>query len=99
MQGVDFMDFTDETKSDADLILFGRKILNLRGIEDVISFDDVTVYLITKDGNLMIEGSDLHITALDVSSGNMTVEGYIRSMVYNDKETAGKSGFFSKIFK
>ena len=86
-------------KKEAELILWERKILNLRGIEDVVSFDDVSVYLITKEGNLLVEGTELHITALDVSSGNMTIEGYVRSMVYTDKENAGKNGFLTRIFK
>ncbi len=84
---------------DAELTLWGRKILKLRGIEDVVSFDEVSVYLVTKDGNLLIEGTELHITTLDVTAGDMAIEGHIRSMLYNDKETAAKSGFFSKMFK
>lgn len=83
----------------ASLILWERKNLNLSGIKDVISFDDLSVYLITEQGNLLIEGTDLHITVLDVSSGHMTIEGTIRSMIYNDKETKKKDGFFSKMLK
>ena len=87
-----------ETKN-ASLLLWERKKLNLSGIKDVISFDDLSVYLITEQGNLLIEGTDLHITVLDVSSGHMTVEGVICSMVYHDKETKKKDGFFAKMIK
>ncbi len=86
-------------KSDAELSLWNRKQLNLKGIEDVVSFDELAVYLVTKDGNLIVEGTELHITALDVAEGIMTIEGHIRSMVYSDKETAIKGSFFSKMFK
>lgn len=86
-------------KNNANITLWNRKILNLSGIEDVISFDDVSVYLITTEGNLLIEGSEFHITTLDVSDGNMTIEGIVNSMVYHDKEALSKGGFFSKIFK
>ncbi len=82
-----------------ELVLFGRKQLHLRGIEDVVSFDEVAVYLITRDGELAVEGAELHIKALDVSSGEMEIEGHIRSMVYNEKSNTNKSGFFAKIFK
>ncbi len=89
---------TNETK--ASLILWNRKILNLTNIEDVVSFDELNIYLITKDnGNLLIEGNDLHITTLDVASGNMTVEGTISSMIYNDKELRKKESFFSRMLK
>ena len=73
---------------DTSLSLKNREILTLSGIEDVISFDEMSVYLVTGNGNLLIEGTGLHITTLDVSAGNMTIEGFIRSMFYNDKEIA-----------
>lgn len=89
---------TNETK--ASLILWNRKTLNLTNIEDVVSFDELNIYLITKDnGNLLIEGNDLHITTLDVASGNMTVEGSIGAMIYNDKELRKKESFFSRMLK
>lgn len=89
---------TNETK--ASLVLWNRKILNLTNIEDVVSFDELNIYLITKDnGNLLIEGNDLHITTLDVASGNMTVEGSIGSMIYNDKELRKKESFFLRMLK
>ena len=84
---------------ETSLALKNREILNLTGIEDVISFDEMSVYVVTGNGNLLIEGTGLHITTLDVSNGNMTVEGFIRSMLYNDKETTKKGGFFSKVMK
>ena len=93
------METSNTIKSDANLSLWNRKILNLSGIEDVISFDELSVYLVTKEGNLLVEGADLHITTLDVSDGNMTIEGIVTSMVYHDKENATKGGFFSKMFK
>lgn len=89
----------ETTESKPSLALYQRKALNLCGIEDVISFDELNIYLITENGNLLIEGDDLHITTLDVAVGNMTVEGLIRSIIYNDKETKKKEGFFSRMMK
>lgn len=83
----------------AEITLWERKRLLLENIEDVISFDDLSIYLITKFGNLLIEGSELHITTLDVQSGEMMVEGLICSILYNDKDSKKKDGFFSKILK
>lgn len=91
-------DMQEEAKK-TSLALQNREILNLTGIEDVISFDEMSVYLVTGNGNLLIEGNGLHITTLDVSAGNMTIEGFVRSMIYNDKETSKKGGFFSKVLK
>ena len=92
---------SNETR--ASVILWNRKILNLTDINDVISFDELNIYLVTKNnGNLLIEGNegnDLHITTLDIASGNMTVEGTICSMIYNDKESKKKDNFFSRMLK
>ena len=88
---------TNENK--ASLVLYQRKRLNLAGIEDVVSFDELSIYLVTENGNLLIEGTDLHITTLDVDSGHMTVEGTIRSMIYNDKESGKKEGFFARMMR
>ena len=98
MRKGDFVLESTETKG-AGITLWNRKLLNLSGIEDVISFDELSIYLVTNSGNLLIEGTELHITTLDVTSGNMTVEGMIRSMIYNDKETKKKDGFFSRMLK
>ncbi len=81
------------------LHLINREKLELDGIQDVLSFDEMSIYLITENGNLLVEGNDLHITTLDVVSGNLIIEGFVRSMVYNDKETNKKGGFFSRIIK
>lgn len=83
----------------AAVMLYQRKILHLSGIKDVISFDELNIYLITEYGNLLIEGTDLHITTLDVALGNMIVEGNICAMIYNDKENKKKDGIFSRITK
>ncbi len=93
------METQSKTQNNAELILKNRKCLNLNGIEDVISFDESAVYLITNEGNLLIEGTELHITALDVASGDIAIEGHIRALIYNDKETPSKNGFFAKMFK
>ena len=89
---------TDDKKS-TKLQLINREHLELDGIEDVLSFDEMSVYLVTENGNLLVEGTDLHITTLNVESGDLVIEGYIRSMAYNDKETGKKSSFLSRVLK
>lgn len=90
---------TTTDKKKTKLHLTNRERLELDGIQDVLSFDEMSIYLITENGNLLIEGTDLHITTLDVTSGNLVIEGFVRSMVYNDKETSKKGGFFARVIK
>lgn len=73
-----------------------REEISLDGIEDVVSFDENAIYLITAAGKLIIEGSGLHITSLDVASGNMMISGYITALSYSDRETSKKQGLFSR---
>ncbi|MBQ9511011.1 MAG: YabP/YqfC family sporulation protein [Clostridia bacterium] len=87
---------TVEQNGKSTITLKNREALTLDGIEDVVSFDENAIYLITSAGKLIIEGSGLHISSLDVSSGNMTVEGYVTAMIYNDRDKTKKNGLFSR---
>ena len=78
----------------------GRERIVITGVRDVASFDDNTIILDTETGGLTIKGSELHINRLSLDEGNLSVEGYISSCVYNDKIDTKKAGnFFSNIFK
>ena len=86
----------NETTGKSSLSLKDRAELTLDGINDVISFDDSEIYLQTESGKLLIEGSGLHITTLDVASGKMKVDGLITAMTYNDRDNSKKGGLFSR---
>lgn len=83
-----------------NITIEGREKIIITGVRDVASFDDNTVALDTEAGGLTIRGTDLHINRLSVDDGNLYVEGYIISCVYNDKMDVKKTGsFLSNIFK
>ncbi|MBE6638006.1 MAG: sporulation protein [Ruminococcaceae bacterium] len=77
------------------LSLSGRETLSLTGISDVISFDENGLLLQTDDGTLTVDGSDIHIVALSVETGELLVQGRICGLYYVDRN-AKKSGFFKK---
>ena len=77
------------------LTLCGRKNLTLTGIEDVISFDENGLLLLTGEGTLTVDGSEIHIVTLCVESGELVVEGRICGLYYVDK-VAKKTGFFAR---
>ena len=72
------------------LLLQGRKMVELTGVKEVVSFDAREVVLNTILGVLIIRGSDLFVTRLTVEKGEVDLEGQIDSFVYADK--AGKAG-------
>lgn len=78
----------------------GRERIIINGVRDVASFDENEVALETEAGGLTIRGTDLHINRLSVDDGNLFVEGYIISCIYNDKMDIKRTGnFLSNIFK
>lgn len=80
------------------LILKDRKSLNVTGVSDVDSFDDQVIVVYTDYGELTVKGSGLHIDSLDLSSGELTFNGKINSMIYTENKPKSMS-LFSKIFK
>lgn len=83
-----------------DIILKGRKQLDITGVKQVESFDNEEFLLETVMGFLAIRGQNLHMKNLNVELGNVSIEGKILDLVYLDQGQQGKSkGFFGKLFK
>lgn len=92
---------TEENKVQAmphNLIMENRNHLTISGVSDVDSFDEQTVVIFTQMGELTVRGSDLHITNLNVDSGELSLDGTISSLSYSDEQPRG-GGFFSRVFK
>lgn len=79
------------------LILEERKKLSVSGVSDVDSFDEETVTVFTNLGELVVSGSGLHINRLSVETGELILEGNIRSLVYHEEVNSG--GFLARLFK
>ncbi len=80
------------------LTLSDRRSLTVSGVTDVDSFDDMTVILYTVQGELTVKGTMLHITRLNVETGDLMMEGQIDSLTYADMK-AHTGGFFGKLFR
>ena len=92
------MEYRDKTMISVphQLILQDRTRLELTGILDVDSFDDVTVNCATSLGRLTICGTDLHLHRLDLDGTALSVEGHIDSLTYSDVR---KGGLFSRLLR
>lgn len=83
-----------------NVILENRNRLNITGVEDVLSFDEQTITALTTLGLLIIKGNDLHLNQFSLDSTELSVEGEISLLQYNDKQTSKKGeNLFTKIFK
>lgn len=77
-----------------------RAHVEIRGMVEVISFDENAVSLATTVGNMCIEGSELRVNVLDVNEGTVTVDGHIDSIGYTDTAASGTSrGFFGRLLR
>lgn len=84
-----------------NIILENREKLNISGVLDVLSFDDQVVIVETELGLLTIKGNNLKINKLSIDTSEVTIEGDIEALTYNNRDTHKKdnTGFLGKLFK
>lgn len=78
------------------LTLLERSRLSLRGITDVVSFDESAVVLEIKESVLTIEGETLHISKLSLSEGIVEVEGRVNALYYTEGKWKQKTSFWKR---
>ena len=77
------------------LIMEDRTKLSVTGVEDVISFDENEIITRTAQGNLIIRGTGLHIGKLTLDSGDVSVDGVVRELCYEEPAPVG--GFWARL--
>lgn len=87
-------------KTNHNLTMHNREMVNITGVKDVLSFDAGEVLLDTEQGILMIRGQELHVSRLTLEKGEVDVDGRVDSLTYSDTGY-GKSGesFLGRLFK
>lgn len=81
-----------------DIIIKSRANMELCGVLNVISFDEQSVCLETSMGEMVIDGENLHVSALDTDRGTITLDGKINGLYYSTDSAEGKKGLFGRIF-
>lgn len=81
-----------------NVIIEDRNRISITGVEQVDSFNENTIILLTIKGGITIKGEDLNISKLNLDEGNVRITGLINSFTYNNKELVSKN-LISKIFK
>ncbi|WP_075979834.1 sporulation protein YabP [Bacillus massilinigeriensis] len=94
---------TNSTKGSVqehDVIMRGRKQLEITGVKQVESFDNEEFLLETVMGFLSIRGQNLQMKNLDVDKGIVSIKGKVFDLIYLDDQHGEKAkGFFSKLFR
>lgn len=82
------------------VVIDSREKIIITAVEDVDSFNEVEVILLTNHGFITVTGEDLHISKLNLEDGQLVVEGKVQSIDYADhEEQRTKHGVFSKVFR
>lgn len=80
-----------------NITLEERERLCVSGVEEVESFDETTIVMITTGGPLVVRGSGLHIEQLSLDGGQLRVEGQVESLTYED-DRMGRGGLLARLF-
>jgi len=78
------------------LSLDKRARMDIEGVIEVESFDDVSVLLLTDCGELNIEGRELKIGVLDTDRGVVSIDGCVDAVYYSEERQKKRGSLFSK---
>lgn len=76
-----------------------RARMRLCGVEEVRSFDEKSIVLVSTQGSMVIEGDGLRITVWNTEQGNMELTGRIDGLYYYvPRETGDKKSGWRRLF-
>lgn len=84
-----------------NIVLENRNKLHLSGVLDVLNFDEEIVTADTELGVLIVKGSDLRLNKFNLENEELSIDGTIISMTYDDRNPHNPKGdgLLMKIFK
>lgn len=81
-----------------NILIEDRNRVTITGVEQVESFNDNTIILITIKGGMTVKGENLNVGKLNLDEGNIKIDGIINGIIYNDKDVQ-RGNIIGKIFK
>ena len=76
-----------------------RSHLSVTGVTDVGCFNEHEAVLQTEAGDMVIEGENIHVTKLDLENGQVTLEGDISLIEYEEPVQKKKASLISRLFR
>ena len=93
---------TEEHKSTGaghSIVIDEKQRVVINGVEDVDSFDENNVVLLTNLGMLSLTGADLHMSRLSLEDGQLIIEGDIIGLAYSDMDTRHQGNWLGRLFR
>ena len=78
-----------ETQLPHELSLKERRELTMTGVTEVVSFEEHAVVLRTALGTVIVQGRDLQLKTLSLEGGQVSVEGSISALIYEEPRASG----------
>ena len=82
-----------------NIFLENRNKLNVTGVLDVLNFDEQIITVETELGVLVVKGSDLKLNKYNLEDTELSIEGEINSLSYDDRVNNKNESLLAKIFK
>ncbi len=79
--------------------LINREHVEISGVEEVDSFNEEMIVLVTSVGAITLLGSDLHISTLNLDSGELIIDGQIAALEYDERMRPSRAGLLGRMFK
>jgi sporulation protein YabP len=80
------------------LSLIDREEMTVEGVANLGSYDEREIVMETEQGMLIVKGAGLNIKNLNLEKGNITIEGTVKSITYDD-EVRQKKGLLERLLK
>ena len=84
------------TEKSYGLTLDRREKAVLTGVTDVERFDEGEVVLHTHGGRLVLTGTGLHVSSLQLEEGRLLVDGAIDGVLYDGGTPKRRGGFLRR---
>ena len=81
----------DRTCEQNKITIDNRSICEITGVNEVISFDEYSIVLVTSFGDLEIEGEELKINGFSTEKQTLSVTGKIGGLLYLDASDKKRS--------
>ena len=88
-----------KASANATISVKNRECATLSGVEDVVAFDDKEIICRTTLGELVIEGSSLHIVEFCAEKGDLSVLGKVSLLAYEEQKEKGRARIFRSLRK
>jgi len=76
-----------------NIVMENRERLKISGVNDVECFNEDSITALTELGRLLIKGTNLKVSSLNLENSELCVEGYINQLEYAEKKKRKSSRF------